>query len=66
MLGDWVQSEDGTDEYESTSDVIAVPPIFSIAPGETQIIRVGLVGGLSPDRELAHRLFLTELPRPGG
>ncbi len=61
---DWAQAEDGTDEYESTRDVIAVPPIFTIAPGETQIIRVGLVGGQSPDREQAHRLFLTELPRP--
>lgn len=60
----WVQAEDGTDEYDSTSDVIAVPPIFSIAPGESQIIRVGLVGGQRPDRELAHRLFLTELPQP--
>jgi len=60
----WVQAEDGSDEYESTSDVIAVPPIFSIAPGESQIIRVGLVGGQRPDQELAHRLFLTELPRP--
>jgi fimbrial chaperone protein len=61
---DWSQAEDGSDEYESTSDGIAVPPIFSIAPGETQIIRVGLVGGQRPDREVAHRLFLTELPQP--
>lgn len=61
---DWRQADDGSDEYESTSDVIAVPPIFSIAPGETQIIRVGLVGGQRPDREQAHRLFLTELPSP--
>lgn len=60
----WAQAEDGSDEYDSASDVIAVPPIFSIAPGETQIVRVGLVGGQRPDRELAHRLFLTELPQP--
>lgn len=60
----WAQAEDGSDEYDSASDVIAVPPIFSIAPGETQIVRVGLIGGQRPDRELAHRLFLTELPQP--
>jgi len=60
----WVQAEDGSDEYDSTSEVIAVPPIFSIAPGESQVVRVGLVGGQRPDRELAHRLFLTELPKP--
>lgn len=60
----WAQAEDGSDEYDSTSEVLAVPPIFSIAPGETQIVRVGLVGGQRPDRELAHRLFLTELPQP--
>jgi fimbrial chaperone protein len=59
-----VDARDGSYEYEATSDVIAVPPIFTIAPGETQIIRVGLVGGQSPDRELTHRLFLTELPKP--
>lgn len=60
----WTQAEDGTDEYDATGDVIAVPPIFSISPGESQIIRLGLVGGARPDREIAHRLFLTELPRP--
>ena len=60
----WVQADDGTDAYDSTSEVIAVPPIFTIAPGESQIVRVGLVGAQRPDREIAHRLFLTELPRP--
>lgn len=61
---EWSQSEDGTDQYESTSDVLAVPPIFSIEPGETQLVRVGMLADQSTEKELTYRLFLTELPQP--
>lgn len=61
---DWQQAPDGKDQYDSTDDVIALPPIFTIEPGETQIVRLGLLSGPSPDRELHHRLFFTELPAP--
>ena len=61
---DWVQAENGADQYDSTNEVLAVPPIFSLEPGETQIIRVGQLGGQQPDRERTYRLFLRELPRP--
>jgi fimbrial chaperone protein len=61
----WMQSDIGEDAYESTADVLAVPPIFTLAPGETQLIRVGLLTPPSPDRESTYRLFFTELPSPG-
>ena len=37
---------------------------MSAHAGGSEFIRVGLVGMQRPDRELAHRLFLTELPQP--
>jgi len=60
----WTQSVDGRDEYEPTDDLIAVPPVFTLEPGETQVIRVGMLGSASPDREMAYRIFITELAPP--
>ena len=54
----WTQ-ENGRDVYSPTTDVIASPPIFTIAPGATQLVRVGLkarTGG-------AYRVILEEIPR---
>lgn len=55
----WTQ-EDGQDVYAETTDVIASPPIFTIAPGRTQLVRLGLkarrAGG-------AYRVILEEIPR---
>jgi len=61
---DWSQAEDGRDQYEATSDVIAVPPIFSIPPGETQLVRVGLLSQQPLEVEQSYRLLFTELPPP--
>lgn len=54
----------GEDHYEPSDDLLVTPPVFSIAPGTTQIVRVGL--GNSPDaqREGAYRLFVEEVPPP--
>jgi fimbrial chaperone protein len=55
----WTQ-EDGRDVYAETTDLIASPPIFTIAPGASQLVRVGLrerrPGG-------AYRLIIEEIPR---
>ncbi len=61
---DWSQAEDGRDQYEATAEVIAVPPIFSVAPGETQLVRVGLLSDPLPEQERSYRLLFTELPPP--
>ena len=56
---EWRQA-DGDDQYSETSAVIVSPPIFTIAPGATQLVRVGL---RSPSRApQAYRLIIEEVP----
>jgi fimbrial chaperone protein len=57
----WSQ-ENGQDLYQPTSDLVATPPIFTMPPGATQIIRVGLLRGADEKKELSYRLFLQEVP----
>lgn len=56
----WRQ-EDGTDIYKATTDLIATPPIFSLAPGESQTVRSGLRGKPPSDAEQAYRLYVREV-----
>jgi len=59
---DWSQPN-GQDKYVPATDILATPPIFTIAPGGTQVIRVG--SRRPPDTtERAYRLFLREVPPP--
>ncbi|MGG7054413.1 fimbrial biogenesis chaperone [Nitrosomonas sp. ANs5] len=60
----WTQHA-GEDRYAATSDLLATPPIFTLPPGGTQIVRVGL--RRQPDKlhERAYRLFLQEVPVEG-
>lgn len=62
-LTTWSQ-EAGKDLHAPTRDVIATPPIFTVAAGATQIVRVGLRRTPDADRELTYRLFLQEVPPP--
>jgi fimbrial chaperone protein len=59
----WTQ-HDGKDVLETTSEVLATPPILTIPPGGSRIIRVGLRRPPDPQHELTYRLFLRELPPP--
>lgn len=54
----------GEDVYESTTELLATPPIFTLAAGEQQIVRIGLRRPPDPDTELSYRLFLQELQPP--
>lgn len=60
----WLQTADGTDEYEATTSVLAVPPLFSLEPGETQLVRVGMLTEQPAQAESTYRLFFTEIPPP--
>lgn len=63
----WSQ-KGGDDVYAPTTDVIATPPIFTLAPGATQVVRVGLRHPTEGDREVSYRLFMREVPpapKPG-
>jgi fimbrial chaperone protein len=56
----WLADRNGDDQLEATEDIIATPPIFTLAPGQKQIVRVLLFGELDPGRESSYRLILQE------
>jgi fimbrial chaperone protein len=59
----WTQ--DATEDvYAATSELLATPPIFTVPPGGSHVVRVGLRRRVDPQRELSYRLFLQELPPP--
>lgn len=60
----WTQTADGTDDLNYTDLLLAVPPLFTVAPGEQQIVRIGYLGAPSEDAEMSFRLLLTELASP--
>jgi fimbrial chaperone protein len=63
----WTQ-QDGQEIHVDTSDLLATPPIFTLEPGASQILRVGLRRPVNGDQEAAYRLFVREVPpapKPG-
>ncbi len=60
---DWKQVG-GEDAYTSSPDLIATPPIFTLQPGATQTVRVGLRRAEARDVQQTFRLFITEVPGP--
>lgn len=62
----WTQP-DGNDVYAATDEVVVIPPIFSLAPGAQQLLRVGLPDAMPTSGvERAFRVFLRELHPPEG
>lgn len=59
----WTQPE-GQDVYEETRGFIVSPPIFTIAPGAAQILRIALRGKPPTEVEQAYRLIFREVPPP--
>ena len=57
----WSQTG-GEDHLVASEDLVVSPPIFRIAPGASQTVRVGLTRRVDPSRELTYRLFLKEVP----
>jgi fimbrial chaperone protein len=57
-------AEDTRTHYEPSDDLLATPPIMSIAPGKSQIVRIGLRKALASHDELSYRLFIEEVPPP--
>lgn len=56
----WIADRDGEDQLEPTEEVIATPPIFTLAPGQKQIVRVIAFGAPDPAKEAAYRVILQE------
>lgn len=57
------QQQNGTDSYDSDSNLLITPALFRLAPGGRQLVRVGWRHQTAtPEREQAWRVFLDELP----
>lgn len=65
-LDNWAQTgaTEGDDSYALTSDLLATPPIFTIQPGATRTIRIGLRRSPDTQHELTYRLYLQEVAPP--
>ena len=57
----WSQ-QNGADQFADTDDILISPPLFNLAAGATQIVRLGLRRAPDPSQELTYRLFLQEVP----
>ncbi len=60
----WSQSDEDREIYTPTDELLAVPPLFTLQPGEQQVVRIGLMRAADTDKELSYRVFLTELEPP--
>lgn len=59
----WTQA-DGQDIYTPTRELLVNPPLFTISPGRSQVLRVGLRQAQSAKQEVAYRLLLREVLPP--
>jgi len=59
----WVQNA-GSDAQSETRDLILSPAIFTLQPGEKQVVRIALRGAPDAQRERAYRVFVSEVPTP--
>ena len=59
----WSQ-QDGKDVLTPSQALVVSPPIFKVAPGAAQTVRLGLLKPVAGDREITYRLFLQEVPQP--
>ena len=54
----------GVESLEPSSDVIASPPLTSIAPGQNHVVRIVRVSGGDVTSEESYRLWVDEVPDP--
>lgn len=59
----WTQ-ENGENVHTPSRDILVNPPIVTLRPGQTQIIRIGLNRKADKAQELAYRLYVSEVPPP--
>ena len=57
----WSQADDD-DRLDQTTDILASPPIFTVAPGASQILRIALRRAPDAARERSYRVLVTEVP----
>jgi fimbrial chaperone protein len=59
----WSQP-DGHDQLDESHDLLVTPPIFTVPPRGSQVLRIALLREPDPARELPYRLVLSEIPPP--
>lgn len=52
----------GVDEYEPTDELIATPPVFRVAAGDMQVVRIGVRRPAEPGSQRAYRVYVREVP----
>jgi len=57
----WTQS-DGKDVFAPTTDVLLNPGVFTLEPGQAQVLRLGWRGKPPLDTERTYRVLLREVP----
>lgn len=61
---DWSQTRD-KDSLNPSTNLIVNPPIFELAPGAQQVVRVGLRRAIESGVEVPYRIWLTQVATPG-
>jgi fimbrial chaperone protein len=61
-LVDWSQAT-GEDQYTPTRDLLATPPVFTLAPNSEQVVRIALRAAQDGAAEKAFRIFFQEVPQ---
>jgi fimbrial chaperone protein len=59
----WIR-ESGQDRDVPTDALIVNPPVFTVQPGRTQVVRLGLRRGADVAQETTYRMVLREVPPP--
>lgn len=57
---------DNEEHYEPTTALVVSPPVFEVAPGKGQIVRVGLIDTEPQAIEQSFRVFLEQAPATPG
>ena len=60
----WSQEDGKPEVYAPTEALLAVPPLFSLAPGEEQLVRIGMLEEAPGSKEQSFRVFITEIASP--
>lgn len=59
----WGQ-DDGENLLDPTREILVTPPIFSVPPSGSQLVRVGLRRAPDPVVEMSYRVLFSEVPPP--
>ena len=60
----WTQQLDGRAMSEGSDDLLVIPPMAELRPGEQQTFRIALRGARKKPEEMAYRLILEDVTKP--